>query len=445
MRWQWYRSTDKRAGTTSCVSDIPCCLIKNPVIECLQAYANILRFHYEPYTNVKEPSFAKLGQLLCQVTTKETYVKTFKIKTARFCRAEFTPCPFGLEAAARITKSGRRCSPILLCYGADNPRTNSPATFADSEAKTLVHSDWCDQLHVDGHVVTRHNHFRSFRKDNFAGYVRCTEVELWAIVSEKWRVTSTFVFGQNVNFCTELGVRCNRTWLTKNLATLNVFTSNAADQSTNVVASLTGVEQLAEHFNAGNGCFRGIFDTNDFNFVAYVNNAGFNTAGNNRTTTRDREHVFDWHQERKVNRTFWLRNEVIDSFHQFKDLVFADLIVTTFKCCKSRTSDHRNVITWEVVRRKQFTNFHFDEFEQLWIVNLVNFIHENNKSRNTNLTSKQDVLTGLWHWAVSCVHNQDSAVHLSSTGDHVLNIVSVTWAVDVRIVTRFGFIFNVRR
>ena len=54
------------------------------------------------------------------------------------------------------------------------------------------------------------------------------------------------------------------------------------------------------------------------------------------------------------------------------------------------------------------------------------------------------MLTGLRHRAIGCSNNQDSAVHLSSTGDHVLDVVSVTRAVNVSIVARLGIIFNVR-
>ena len=49
----------------------------------------------------------------------------------------------------------------------------------------------------------------------------------------------------------------------------------------------------------------------------------------------------------------------------------------------------------------------------------------------------------LRHGAVSSRNNQDSAVHLSSTGDHVLNIVSMSGAVNVSIVTFVGLILNV--
>src|SRR5690606_34916853 len=61
-----------------------------------------------------------------------------------------------------------------------------------------------------------------------------------------------------------------------------------------------------------------------------------------------------------------------------------------------------------------------------------------------NLTGQQDVLTGLRHGAVRSRADQDRAGHLGSTGDHVLHIVSVTRAVNVRVVTGRRSIFNVR-
>ena len=54
------------------------------------------------------------------------------------------------------------------------------------------------------------------------------------------------------------------------------------------------------------------------------------------------------------------------------------------------------------------------------------------------------MLTGLWHRAVSSRNNEDSAVHLSSTGDHVLNVVSMSWAVNVSVVTFVSLVLNVR-
>ena len=53
------------------------------------------------------------------------------------------------------------------------------------------------------------------------------------------------------------------------------------------------------------------------------------------------------------------------------------------------------------------------------------------------------MLTGLGHGAVGRGNYQDSTVHLGSTGDHVLNIVGVSGAVNVSIVTLVGLILYV--
>jgi len=54
------------------------------------------------------------------------------------------------------------------------------------------------------------------------------------------------------------------------------------------------------------------------------------------------------------------------------------------------------------------------------------------------------VLTGLRHRAVGGGDHEDRAVHLSRTGDHVLDVVGVTRAVDVRVVASLGLVLDVR-
>ena len=53
------------------------------------------------------------------------------------------------------------------------------------------------------------------------------------------------------------------------------------------------------------------------------------------------------------------------------------------------------------------------------------------------------MLSGLRHGAVGSGDHQDCAVHLSGAGDHVLDIVGVARAVNVRIVTMLGLILDV--
>ena len=66
---------------------------------------------------------------------------------------------------------------------------------------------------------------------------------------------------------------------------------------------------------------------------------------------------------------------------------------------------------------------------------MVSLVKEYNDCRYTYLASKKQVLLSLSHRTVCCSDYKDSAVHLSSTCNHVFDIVSVTWAVNVSIVT----------
>ena len=53
------------------------------------------------------------------------------------------------------------------------------------------------------------------------------------------------------------------------------------------------------------------------------------------------------------------------------------------------------------------------------------------------------MLTGLRHRTVGRSDNEDSTIHLGSTGNHVLHIVSVARAVHVSVVTLFGLVLDV--
>ena len=55
------------------------------------------------------------------------------------------------------------------------------------------------------------------------------------------------------------------------------------------------------------------------------------------------------------------------------------------------------------------------------------------------------MLARLRHWAIGRVHNQNRTIHLRRTRDHVFHIISMAGAIHMRVMTAFGFIFNMRR
>ena len=83
---------------------------------------------------------------------------------------------------------------------------------------------------------------------------------------------------------------------------------------------------------------------------------------------------------------------------------------------------------------EQLTHFHLDELEQLGVVDHVRLVHVHHDVRHADLARQQDVLARLRHRAVRRRHDQDRAVHLRGTRDHVLHVVRVARAVDVRVV-----------
>jgi hypothetical protein len=118
--------------------------------------------------------------------------------------------------------------------------------------------------------------------------------------------------------------------------------------------------------------------------------------------------------------------------------------VRIFQSLQSRTLNDRGVIARELVLVQQVTDLHVNQLKQLSVVYHIALVHEYYDIRNAYLTGQKDVLSCLSHNTISCSYNQDSAIHLSSTSDHVLNVVSMSWAVNVCIVSLLCLILNVR-
>ena len=295
----------------------------------------------------------------------------------------------------------------------------------------------------DGHlyVITRHAHLNTSGQFANAGNVGGSEVELRTIVVEERSMTSTFILGQNVYLSGKLSVAGNSTGLSQNLSSFDFSSLDTTKQSTDVITSLCLIQHLTEHFDTGYNSLLGLFlDTNDFNFIIQMQNTTLYTTGSNGTTTGNGEYVLDGHQERLISITLRIRDIRIYSIHQFHDLV-APLAAGIFQSLQSGTLDDRAVI--EVVLFQLLGYFHLNQLDQLGIVNHITLVQEYDDVRNAYLTGQKDVLLGLSHNTISSSYNEDSTIHLCSTGDHVLNVVSMARAVNVCIVSLLGLVLDV--
>ena len=110
-----------------------------------------------------------------------------------------------------------------------------------------------------------------------------------------------------------------------------------------------------------------------------------------------------------------------------------------------RSADHRNVVARELVLRQKLAHFHLHQVDQFRVFDRVALVQEHHDVGHAYLAGQQHVFLGLRHGAVGRRNHQDRAVHLRRAGDHVLDVVGVAGAVDVRIVPVLGLVLHVRR
>ena len=319
-------------------------------------------------------------------------------------------------------------------------RTYCATTFTDSEAETYVECYSVDEVYSDFHVVTRHYHFNAFGEKNLTGAVHGTEVELRTVLVTEWSVTTTFFLLEDVDRSLESSVGLDNTGVGDNHTTLDFLLVDTTEEETYVVTSFTLIEELAEHFHTSYNRLLVFTETEDLNFVTNLNDTSFYTTCSNSTTTSDREHVFNRHQEGLIAIARRLLNPFVNSVHEVH-YAFNTLSITV-ECTECSTADDRSIF-FEFVLTEEVLHIHLNEFEHFFVFNEVALIEEYNETGNIYLTSEKDVLTSLRHRTVSCSNYNDSTVHLRSTSYHVLHIVGVTWAVYVCVVTLRSFVFNV--
>src|SRR5688500_4431994 len=127
-------------------------------------------------------------------------------------------------------KSLQYCVDFLLENFGYDACTNSPATFSDREAETLVHGDRRDQLDLHLDVVARHHHLHPFRQLDTSSHVGRSEVELRSVTLEERRVSPTLFLGQHVNLGRELRVRRDRASLGQHHPTLHVLLVDTTEE-----------------------------------------------------------------------------------------------------------------------------------------------------------------------------------------------------------------------
>ena len=166
-------------------------------------------------------------------------------------------------------------------------------------------------------------------------------------------------------------------------------------------------------------------DADDLDRLVELQGAALDTAGGDGAAAGDGHDVLNGHEERLVVVTRRRRDVGVDGVHELDDGV--DPLLLAVEGAEAGATDDRQVVSGEAVLGEE----------------VIALVQEDDDVGDADLTGEQDVLAGLGHGAVGGGDDEDGAVHLSRTGDHVLDVVSVARAVDVSVVTLPGLVLDV--
>ncbi len=278
----------------------------------------------------------------------------------------------------------------------------------------------------------------------FARHVRRAEVELRPVAVEERRVAPALVLREHVDLGLEVRVRRDRAGLRQHLAALDLLALRAAQQCAGVVAGLREVEGLVEHLEARDDRLLDLrMDADDLDLVARADLALLDAAGHDGAATLDRHDVLDRHEERLGGVADGLRNVGVHGLHELEDL--RDPLAVALERLQRRDLDDGDVVAGELVLGEELAHLQLDELEQLGVVDHVGLVQRDDDRGDLDLARQQDVLARLRHRAVGGRDHEDGAVHLGGPRDHVLDVVGVTRAVHVRVVTVLRLVLHMGR
>jgi hypothetical protein len=178
----------------------------------------------------------------------------------------------------------------------------------------------------------------------------------------------------------------------------------------------------------------------------YLDDPALDPAGHHRTAAGDGEDVLDRHQERLVDLPLRLRDERVDRVEQRLDALDPVVRVLALERLERRAADDRRVVAGELVLAEQLAQLELDQVDQLLVAlaDQVALVEVHDQRRHVDLPRQEHVLARLRHRTIGRAHHQDRAVHLRRPGDHVLDVVSVARAIDVRVVALRRLVLDVR-
>src|SRR6266571_3267717 len=301
------------------------------------------------------------------------------------------------------------CRSLSTLYSSllHNLRNGSSAhgmpAFTDGKPQPLFHGHRRDQLNHQTDIVPRHHHLGSAWQLCYSGDVRGPQIKLWTISLEERRMPPAFFLRQDVYLSLELGVRCDRSALGQHHAALDIFFRDAAQKQSGIVARHAFVQLLLEHFDARHDRLSRLAEADNLYFFSHFHFAALDSSRHYRAAARDRENIFNRHQERLFNLPLGDRHRLIHRRHQRVNLLFP--LGFPVQRAQRRQTDHGNIVAWKLIALQQLAYFQFHQIEQLRIIHRIALVQGHDDVRHSHLPRQQNMLARLRHRTIGRRHD----------------------------------------
>lgn len=89
---------------------------------------------------------------------------------------------------------------------------------------------------------------------------------------------------------------------------------------------------------------------------------------------------------------------------------------------------------------QELLEFNLNKIDHLSFLDQIHLVEIDQNVLDSDLSAQQHMLIGHGHGSVHRGNHQDTRIHLGCTGDHILDIVDVSRAIDMGIVPCIGLI-----
>ena len=228
--------------------------------------------------------------------------------------------------------------------------------------------------------------------------------------------------------------------VSSNVTATNVNSGEATDVESDVVTWFGFVDHGVVHLNRLD--FTALHGRVEHDVLADVEDTGLDFTDRHSTDTGDLVDVLNGQAERLVGRLVW-HGRGVDGLEEGWSIVPWALVglVEHVVAVEGRGRDHGDVVGLESSHLQEARDF-LDSLVVLFLVPIntadVHFVDVDDESLDSQHLGQEGVLLGLGVDTVVGCTEQHSGVGLGSTGDHVLDEVTVTRSIDDGPVVVWG-------